>query len=116
MDDLSSKVLLLTHSQDTSAERLKNLLQTSAELSVDVCQIHEFDASVIRQQVSGSKDPGVIIIVVGANADWPPARFIRDLKSSANAAVMMAIHDCSPTAIIELLEAGRLCHCALERN
>jgi len=106
MDDLSSKVLLLTHSHDTSAERLKNLLQTSAELSVDVCQIHEFDASVIRQQLSGSKDPGVIIIVVGANADWPPARFIRDLKSSANAAVMMAIHNCPPTAIIELLEAG----------
>lgn len=106
MDD-SPKILIVSNTNDPSAEQLVKILESSPELSVELYDIKTLQIDPLSQQRAFSNNVRLVILVVSPTADWPTNDFIRALKAVApDAPLMMAIDNCRPEMMFNLLKAG----------
>ena len=105
MDD-SLNILIVSNTNDPPAEQLVKILESSPELSIEICDIKTLEIDRLPQQRAFSNFR-LVILVVSPTADWPTNDFIRSLKALApNAPLMMAIDNCRPEMMFNLLKAG----------
>lgn len=106
MDGLS-QILVLFNSVGPSAERLRKILASSPTLTVEVREIKRLLSGRIGSPGVLSPEPTVIMFVASEAADWPTYELIKSIKRLApNAPLMMAIDNCQPAMMFDLLDAG----------
>jgi len=106
MDELL-KILIVSSRNDPSAQQLLKILESSPELTIELCDLKTLELDRPPQRRMASGNPSLIILLVSSTLDWPTDTFIRATKAIApNAPLMMAIDNCRPEMMFNLLKAG----------